>query len=154
MSIENVMRHIKILWRTERIIADIHLRHLLSAMLLRAVAALIGAFGLLLFELTAYFALAQSWNVIFTSAALGTINILAAGVLVLVARRKASGRDLAVAIEVHQETLEALALEAREIPTGLLSLFKHPVEGLIGGLLPLVPILIKSIAKSGPRGAR
>ncbi len=154
MTIENIVRHMRILWRTERIIADIHLRHLLSAMLLRAIAALMGAFGLLLFELTAYFALAQSWNVISASAALGAINVLAAGILVLIARRKPSGLDLAIANEVHQETIELLALEARAIPTSLLSLFRHPVEGLLGGLLPLVPVLIKSIAKSGPKNAR
>lgn len=154
MNIENVVRHMRILWRTERIIADIHLRHLLSAMLLRTIAVLIGFFGILLFELTAYFALAQSWNVIYASAALGTINVVAAGILVLVARRKPSGRDLAIATEVHQETIESLALEARAIPTNLLSLFKHPVAGLLGGLLPLVPVLIKTIAKSDPKGAR
>jgi hypothetical protein len=55
VNTENVVKHLRALWRTDRIIADIRLRHLLVGLGLRAFAALIAAFGLLMLELSAYF---------------------------------------------------------------------------------------------------
>jgi hypothetical protein len=46
-------------WRTDRIIADIRLRHLLIGMGIQALAALIAAFGLLMLQLAGYFALVR-----------------------------------------------------------------------------------------------
>ena len=62
MNTENVVKHLRVLWRTDRIIADIRMRHLLVGLGLRAFAALIAAFGLLMLELSAYFALVQIWS--------------------------------------------------------------------------------------------
>ena len=60
MNTENIVRNLRVLWRTDRIIADIRMRHLLVSLGLRAFAALIAAFGLLMLELSAYFALVRS----------------------------------------------------------------------------------------------
>jgi len=59
VSTENIVKNLRVLWRTDRIIADIRMRHLLVSLGLRAFAALIAAFGLLMLELSAYFALVQ-----------------------------------------------------------------------------------------------
>ena len=45
MNTENVVKHLRVLWRIDRIIADIRLRHLLIGLGLRAFAALIASFG-------------------------------------------------------------------------------------------------------------
>ena len=74
MNTENVVKHLRALWRTDRIIADIRLRHLLIGLGLRAFAALIAAFGLLMLELSAYFALGQIWSAISAAAILGVVN--------------------------------------------------------------------------------
>ena len=55
MNSENVVKHLRALWRTDRIIAEIRMRHMLVGLGLRAFAALIAAFGLLMLELSAYF---------------------------------------------------------------------------------------------------
>jgi hypothetical protein len=57
---ENIVKQLRALWRTDRIIADIRMRHMLVGLGLRAFAALIAAFGLLMLELAAYFALVRS----------------------------------------------------------------------------------------------
>ncbi len=62
MNTENIVKHLRVLWRTDRIIADIRMRHMLVGLGLRAFAALIAAFGLLMLELSAYFALVQIWS--------------------------------------------------------------------------------------------
>src|SRR3984885_13514271 len=97
VSTENVVKHLRVLWRTDRIIADIRMRHLLVGLGLRAFAALIAAFGLLLLELSAYFALVQIWNAISAAAILGAVNFMIAAALFVVA----AGRELELANEIH-----------------------------------------------------
>src|SRR5438552_15714798 len=101
MNSENVVKHLRLLWRTDRIIADIRLRHLLVGLGLRAFAALIAAFGLLMLELSAYFALVQIWSAIAAAAILGAVNFAIAGILFVVAGRAPSGRDIVLANEIH-----------------------------------------------------
>lgn len=50
MNTENAVKNLRVLWRTDRIIADIRMRHLLVGLGLRAFAALIAGFGLLMLE--------------------------------------------------------------------------------------------------------
>ena len=45
MNTENLVKHLRVLWRTDKIIADIRMRHLLAGLGLRAFAALIAAFA-------------------------------------------------------------------------------------------------------------
>jgi hypothetical protein len=54
VNTENVVKNLRVLWRTDRIIAEIRMRHMLVGLGLRAFAALIAAFGLLMLELSAY----------------------------------------------------------------------------------------------------
>ena len=85
MNSENVVKQVRALWRTDRIIAEIRMRHLLVGLGLRAFAALIAAFGLLMLELSAYFALVQIWSAISAAAVLGVVNFAIAAVLFVVA---------------------------------------------------------------------
>ena len=92
MNSENVVKHLRALWRTDRIIAEIRMRHMLVGLGLRAFAALIAAFGLLMLELSAYFALVQIWSAISAAAILGVANFVIAADPV---RRLAEGRPRA-----------------------------------------------------------
>ena len=85
MNSENVVKHLRALWRTDRIIAEIRMRHMLVGLGLRAFAALIAAFGLLMLELSAYFALVQIWSAISAAAILGVVNFVIAAVLFVLA---------------------------------------------------------------------
>ena len=95
MNTENVAKHLRVLWRTDRTIADIRMRHLLMGLGLRAFAALIAAFGLLMLELSAYFALVQIWSAISAAAILGAVNFAIAAVLFTIAARPPKGRATA-----------------------------------------------------------
>jgi len=81
VNTENVVKHLRVLWRTDRIIADLRMRHLLIGLGLRAFAALIAAFGLLMLEMSAYFALVQIWSATYAAAALGVANFMIAAAL-------------------------------------------------------------------------
>ncbi len=154
MSSENVVKHLRALWRTDKIIADIKLRHLLIGLGLRAFAALIAAFGLLMLELSAYFALIQIWSAISAAAILGAVNFAIAALLFVVASRQPSGRDLELANEIHSTSVDALQLEVRALQSELSGMIHHPLNGVLPLLIvPLITIIIKSLKRPAARAA-
>ena len=148
MNTDNVVRHLRVLWRTDRIIADIRLRHLLVGLGLRAFAALIAAFGLLMLELSAYFALVQIWSAIAAAAILGAVNFAIAAVLFVIAGRAPSGRDIDLANEIHGASIEALQLEARALQAQVSGAVHHPLSTIVPVLVPLIAIIVKSLRKT------
>ncbi|MFK4658946.1 membrane protein implicated in regulation of membrane protease activity [Bradyrhizobium japonicum] len=153
MNTENIVRHLRVLWRTDRIIADIRLRHLLMGLGLRAFAALIAAFGLLMLELSAYFALVQIWSAIAAAAILGAVNFAIAAVLFVVAGRPPSGRDIELANEIHGASIEALQLEARALQAQVSGAVHHPLGTIVPVLVPLIAIIVKSLRKRATESA-
>ncbi len=153
MNTENVVKHLRVLWRTDRIIADIRLRHLLMGLGLRAFAALIAAFGLLMLELSAYFALVQIWSAIAAAAILGAVNFAIAAVLFVIAGRRPSGRDIELANEIHSTSVEALQLEARALQAQLSGAAHHPLSTVVPVLVPLITIIVKSLRKTAKESA-
>jgi membrane protein implicated in regulation of membrane protease activity len=145
VNTENVVRHLRVLWRTDRIIADIRLRHLLVGLGLRAFAALIAAFGLLMLELSAYFALVQIWSAIAAAAILGAVNFAIAAVLFVIAGRAPSGRDIELANEIHDTSIEALQLEARALQAQVSGAMHHPLSTVAPLLMPLIATIIKNL---------
>ena len=149
MNSENVVKHLRALWRTDRIIAEIRLRHMLVGLGLRAFAALIAAFGLLMLELSAYFALVQIWSAISAAAILGAANFVIAAVLFVVGGRPPSGRELELATEIHGSSIEALQNEARAMQSQFTGMVQHPLNSALPlVLVPLITIIIKSLKKS------
>ena len=149
MNTENVAKHLRALWRTDRIIADIRMRHLVMGMGLRAFAALIAAFGLLMLELSAYFALVQIWSAISAAAILGAVNFAIAAILFVIAARPPRGRELELASEIHSASIEALQLEARALQSQVSGAVHHPLSGILPLLVPLIAIIAKSLRKPG-----
>ena len=148
MNPENVVKHLRALWRTDRIIADIRMRHMLIGLGLRAFAALIAAFGLLMLELSAYFALVQIWSAISAAAILGAVNFAIAAILFLIAGRPPSGRELELASEIHGSAVDALQLEARALQSQVSGAIHNPLNGILPLLIaPLITIIIKSLKK-------
>jgi hypothetical protein len=154
LNTENIIKHLRALWRTDRIIADIRLRQMLTSLGLRALAALIAAFGLLMLELAAYFALIQVWSAIAAAAILGAVNFAIAAILFAIAARPPSGRDLELAGEIHASSVEALQLEARGLQSQLSGAIHHPLNGILPFLIPpLIAIIVKSLKRPAASAA-
>jgi hypothetical protein len=145
---ENVIKNLRILWRTDRIIADIRMRHLLIGMGMRALAALIAAFGLLMLELAAYFALVQIWSAILAAAILGGINFVIAAILFVIAMRSPTSRELDFATEIHGSAIDALQADVRGLQSQASNLIHHPLNGVLPLLVPIVTTIIQSLTKS------
>lgn len=148
MSPENIVKNLRVLWRTDRIIADIRMRHLLVGLGLRAFAALIAAFGLLMLELSAYFGLVQIWSAVSAAAILGVLNFAISAILFAIAAKPPSGRELDLATEIHASSVDALQFEARALQSQLSGMIHHPLNGVLPLLLvPLITIITKSLKK-------
>ena len=147
MNTENIVKNLRVLWRTDRIIADIRMRHLLVGLGLRAFAALIAAFGLLMLELSAYFALVQIWSAIAAAAILGAMNFAIAAALFLIAARPLKGRELELANEIHGASVDALQIEARALESRISGMIQHPLNGILPLLVPLITIIIRNLRK-------
>ena len=149
MNGENIIKHLRALWRTDRIIAEIRMRNMLIGLGLRAFAALIAAFGLLMLELSAYFALVQIWSAISAAAILGVANFVIAAILFVVGGRPPSSRELELATEIHGASVEALQNEARALQSEFTGMVQHPLNSALPMvLLPLITIIIKSLKRS------
>lgn len=158
MNIESILMNLRVLWRTDRIIADIRMRHLLVGLALRALAALIAGFGLLMLELSAYFALVQVLSAISAAAILGAVNFAIAAMLFVLASRPPSGRELELATQIHETSVEALQVEARALQSQLSGMIQHPLNGILPSLIvPLITVIIRSLktraAHSAPTAA-
>jgi membrane protein implicated in regulation of membrane protease activity len=148
VNTEDVVKLLRVLWRIDRIIADIRMRHLLIGLGLRAFAALIAAFGLLMLELSAYFALVQIWSAISAAAILGAVNFAIAAVLFVIAARPPAGRELELATEIHGSAVDALQLEARVLQSQVSGMIHRPLNGVLPLLIvPLITIIIRSLKK-------
>ncbi len=149
MSTETAIGHLRALWRTERIIADIRLKHLLGSFGLKAFAALFAVCGLLLFELAAYFALIQAGSAIASAVLLGAVNVALAVVLLLLAVKRPPPRELALALEVENSAIAALQAEARTMQANGFGGFHHPWGAAAAAILPrLIPLVIRALKKS------
>ncbi len=148
MNSDNIIKNLRVLWRTDRIIAEIRMRHLLTGMGLRALAALIAAFGLLMLELAAYFALVQVWSAILAAAILGGINFAMAAILFLIAMRTPASRELDFASEIHGSAIDALQADVRGLQSQAASLIHHPLGGILPLLAPLLATTIQGFRKS------
>lgn len=154
MNTENVVKNLRVLWRTDRIIAEIRMRHLLVGLGLRAFAALIAAFGLLMLELSAYFALVQIWSAIFAAAILGALNFAIAALLFVIAARPPAGRELELANEIHSASVDALQIEARALQSNVSGMIHHPLNGVLPLLIiPLITIIVRSLKKPSAAAA-
>jgi hypothetical protein len=141
--------NLRALWRADRIIAEIRMRHLLVGFGLRAFALVIAAFGLLMLELAAYFALVQVWSAIVAAAALGAINFVLAAAIFVFAGRQPSGREFELANEVHGRALDALQSDLRGLQTQFTETLHNPLNSVLPTLIvPLVTIAIRSLRRA------
>src|SRR5512136_3187470 len=119
---DNIVRHLRILWRAESIIADIRLHLLMSRSRLISLAGLIAVFGLVMLNVAGYLALGQVWGQPWAAAAMGLIDFLICGLLVVVAMQSKPGRELELAHEVRDMALSRLENDVSAVQAELVSL--------------------------------
>jgi hypothetical protein len=156
MSMDRFLNNLRVLWRTERAIAEIKMRHVIARSGLNAAAGLLAVIGLLMFEVAAFFGLREYWSTIVAALVLGFGNFAIAGILVLIANSKKPGRELELANEIHDTTMQALQTDARLLQADIVSFgqaLRHPLDSALPSLIvPLATMLVGFLKKSKPAG--
>jgi putative superfamily III holin-X len=160
--IENLIKNIHGLWRAESTIADLRFRQLLTGAMLKSFAGLIAVFGLLMLDLTAFFALDPYFGRAWSAALVSLCDFLIAGILLIVAAMPPRSGELTLALEARQATLESfqsdahliedrfstLSTEITSIKTSVANFTKHPLDETLSQLIvPLSAALIRSLGK-------
>jgi hypothetical protein len=144
MTTSHLVSHLRALRRTERIVAELRMKRMLTNLGLQAFAVLIAACALLLFELAAYFALVQRWDAIVSAVALGCVDVVLAGLIALLAVRRPFTRELALAHDVHHQALAAFEAELQDVDSHA-SIRAAIESAVVPALVPLIPLVIERL---------
>ena len=150
---DRFLNNLRVLWRTERAIAEIKMRHVIARSGLNDAAGLLALIGLLMFEVAAFFALLEYWSTIAAALILGAANFVIAGILMLIASGKKPGRELELANEIHDSTMQALQADARLLQADIASFrqaLRNPLDSALPSLIvPLATMLMGFLKKKG-----
>ena len=151
MRIDSIVANLRALLRAHSIIYEIKARHFVARSGVTGFAVVIGAFGVVMLGLAAFFALEQLWGPIWAAVAIGISACAVALILIFIAGHLKAGRDLELAHEVRRSAVEGLLNDGRSIEAELTDLkiaFNHPVDSLIPSIIvPLAGILLKAVQR-------
>jgi hypothetical protein len=154
VSTSRLIHHAHVIWRSERVIAELRLKRLLGNLGMQALAALVLTFALLSFEVAAYFMLVQVSSASAAAAILGLCNLVIAFLLMVFALRRPASRELVLATELHKDAITALTAELQQAeiagPTSIRAALESAAVPL---LLPLIPLVIQHLRKHKGEGA-
>jgi hypothetical protein len=157
MRFDNLTRLAQLLFKVDSIIAGITMNRLLTRLALTIAATLIVVFGLIMLGVGGFYALEQIWGPVWAAVAVAAGSFVLAVLLLLFATYRKPGRELELAIEVHNATFDNLVSEARATGQDFSSvgnLLRHPFDSTLLGLIgPLASILIRTLKKT-PRESK
>lgn len=155
MSAENIVKSLQVLWRADRIVAEIRLRRMAIGLAARVFAGLFAAFGLLLLEFASYVALVQITTAIIAAVMLAVFNFVLAGAVLLIARIGAGGgREHEMAMALHNSAVETLQSQVRAFDAPRSS---HGLETVLPSLIvPAIGLAVRMLRRkrsesSGPQ---
>ncbi len=153
---QTVLRHLRVLWRAERIIAETRARVLLRRSMLYALAGLIAVFGLAMLNVAAYFYLRGLWGPIWAALAAGLGDLVIALTVVLIAFAIRPGPELPAALELRDMSIEGLEAELGPLQERFAWLgraARDPFDTMLPAILiPLVTSIMRGLRKSTPEG--
>jgi hypothetical protein len=152
--VQIVFRHLRILWRAERIIAETRLRVLLRRSMLYAFAGLIAVFGLAMLNVAAYFFLRTYWGPIWAALAAALGDLVIALVMVLIALAIRPGPELPAALELRDISMQGLEAELGPLQdrfAWLSRAARDPFDTVLPAILiPLITSIMRGMRKSKP----
>lgn len=144
MNFDQLSRNLKILLRTNTIIAEIHLRHIAARTGLFAFAALVASFGVVMLGVALFLALEQSMGPIWAAVTVGGGGLLLALIVAIVGASLKPSRELALANQVSQSALDAVAADLRATQANVASFASlAAVPGLVVPVLTLLTRLFR-----------
>jgi hypothetical protein len=143
---ERLVRSLRILWKSERLLADQQLKLAAARLQLNGLAGLIAVFGLAMLNGAAFFALAPAWGQAWSALAVGSADLALAAGLVAYGRSLQPGTEVEIVKEVRDTALADLEAEAALIEAEVVGFrdearrfLNNPLDSLLpGGIGALV----------------
>ena len=132
-----IKRNLQLLWRSERILAEARLKLTSRKLTLAVGAGIAGLFAVGMFNLAALFALEPSVGIAAAAALVGFINIIVAGLFLVVAQALRPAEEEAMVREVRDMAIGEIGGEIEEVQAAFTSL-RRDVEGLRTNIRGLV----------------
>ena len=148
-----ILRHLRVLLRAERIIAETRLRVLLRRSMLYAFAGLIAVFGLAMLNVAAYFFLRGLWGPIWAAFAAALGDFVIAMIVVLIALTVRPGAELPAAIELRDVSMQGLEAEIGPLQdrfAWVTRAARDPFETVLPMLIPLITSILRGLRKNKP----
>ena len=161
---EKLVRNLKLLWQSQRMLGEIKLRLAAQKLALSVLAGLGGLFALGMLNLSVFFAIQETLGSSIAALLVGRGNRVPAAGLLLLVQRLAGGREASVVEEVREMALADIEAEAKafqselrlvrdeiaDMRSGITSLVKNPMDVLTPRLLlPATAALAKLVTSSG-----
>jgi hypothetical protein len=147
-------RHLRILWRAERVIAETRLRVMLRRSMLYALAGLIAVFGLGMLNVAAFLVLESHWGPIWAALAAALGDFVIAVVIVGVALATRPGPAMTAAVELRDIAVDGLEAELAPLQERLAWLSRaarDPLDTMLPAILvPLITSIVRSLRKNKP----
>ena len=144
-----IIRHIRILWRTESLLTELRIAVVTKKVALLVCAGLVGAFALAMVNFAMFFALQPIWGAAVAALAVAFADLVAAGLLLVLAQSTKPGLEAQMLREVRDLALQDLEAEAAGIEAELASArdqVKDLVQHPLGAIAPAIVVpLVKSI---------
>lgn len=151
---ERFVRSLRILWRSERLLAEQDFRLGAQRIQFNALAGLVGLFGLVMLSLAVFYALVPYWGDALAALAVGLGDVALAAGLTAYARSLHHPAEIDMVREMRDIALgdleEEMALAEEEIASMKADVKKFvasPVDALLPGLVgPLVGAVARGLA--------
>ena len=148
-----IIRHLRILWRAESLLAEMRIANATKKIALFAGAGLVAAFGIAMLNFAAFLALQAAWGAPVAALLVALTDQLGAGLILAYALRAKPTNEAAMLREVRDMALQDLEAEAAGIEADIAKLRDHlqsfatqPLSALApNALWPFVLSLLKSI---------
>ncbi len=134
---ERIVPHLKVFWRSERLIRQNRLGLLTRKILINGMAGLIAIFGLVMVSLAAFFVLAQNWGQPLAALAIGCVDLLLSVILIMYAGSLKPATEVQMIKEMRDMALTNISDEAGRIESELHKM-KKDVQQIIRNPLDII----------------
>jgi hypothetical protein len=149
--LQRALRHARLWWRAERVIAETRLRLALRRTVLYALAGLIAAIGLGMLDVAFFLLLRGYWGPVWAAFAVALGDFVIAGVVALIALMAPPGAAMTSAVELRDAAAEGLEAELAPLQErlGFFSrVAREPLDTMLPAMLiPLITAIVRSLRR-------
>jgi len=153
---EHIVRSLKTVWRTERILGKNEFRLVVKKLQLNLLAGVVALFGLVMLSLALFFTLVPHWGQALSALAVGGLELVIAVVLISYSGSLSSPVELEMVREMRDMALQDVEEEVALAQAELVSLkeelhrfIRNPVDSLLPALIgPLLSAVTRALSAS------